>query len=233
MDRRLQWLAAGGGLCLGVFAVAAAASAWLGERSFAAAEAAKERGNLTAAAAAYGAAAARGHADAAVEGARLLLALRDWEGAAAALRAAGALVPARGYPHLLRAQLELSRPGEWDRAREERVREACRLAVALEPTRSATWEGCAGNLLRLYATRREVWEQTRALEMRAELLEFYGGALERRPRGARQIFEGLLGGGGSEALVLEIAARSGSAAVLAEAEARLAARKVSPGTPEP
>ena len=53
-----------------------------------------------------------------------------------------ALAPARGVPHVLQAELEMSAPGPWDDARAERILAACEIAVSLGPHQEGIGREC-------------------------------------------------------------------------------------------
>ena len=135
MSRLTQRLFTAVGLLIAVLAPVVAVRAWQGERSLAEGLAAQRRGHLDAATVAYRTASGRGNADAAAERARLEMLRRDWAGALGSLREAKALGPARGLPHVLQAQFDVSVPGPWDDDREARVLDSCRIAADLEPHR--------------------------------------------------------------------------------------------------
>jgi len=202
------------GLLVAVFAMTVAVRTWLGERSFAAGLAAQRRGDFSAAAAAYRAASVRGSADAAIERARLEIARRDWAGAAASLREAMALAPTRGISQILQARLEISRPGLWDEAREERVLGACRGAVALEPAPADTWSESAGILLKLVLLRRAAWDTARTRIVIAEAADGFAKALARDPGLTRGIFIRMLDEVGDPVFLLDVASRRGDDASL-------------------
>jgi hypothetical protein len=149
----LQRLFPAAGLLVAACAAVVVVRAWSGERALAVGRTEQRRGDFTMAAAAYGAAAGRGNADAAAELSRLQILRRDWAGAAGSLREAMALAPARGMPHVLQAELEMSIPGPWDDARKERIRGACEIAVSLEPHRDGIRRECA-TIARSLAERR-------------------------------------------------------------------------------
>jgi len=161
MSRLMQRLVPAAGLLVAVLATVVAVRAWRGELALAEGRAAQRRGDLNAAAAAYRVASGRGNADAAVERSRLEMLRRDWSAANGSLREAMALAPARAWPHVLQAQLEMEIPGPWDDARDERILGSCRIAVALEPYRSRTRRECAAITHRLAARRRTIWNPAR------------------------------------------------------------------------
>ncbi len=199
------------GLLLAFFATAVAVRAWLGERSYAAGKAAQRRGDFNAAAAAYRAASGRGSADAAIERARLELLRRDWVAAGESLREALAIAPMRGAPHLLRATLEIDRPGSWDNAREERVLASCRRATALEPARGSTWSASAGAMLKLVVLRRALWDPAHTRTVLAEAADGYAAALARDPGSARELFARILDDGGDPVFLFDVASRGTAA----------------------
>jgi len=197
-----------------VFATVVAGRTWLGEHSFAEGKSAQRRGDFNAADAAYGAASGRGNADAAIERVRLKILRREWTGAGESLRELLALVPTRGFPHILRATLELERPGPWDDARDGRVLAACRSAVALEPARGATWAESASAMLKLTALRRAHWDPARTRTVIAEAADGFAEALARDPGAARDLFLRMFNAGGDPVFLLEVASRRSDAASL-------------------
>lgn len=154
MSRRGWRLFPAIGLLAATVATTVAVRAWRGERLLAEGTAARRRGHLDAASAAYRAASGCGNADAAAERARLAILRRDWDTAAGSLREAMALAPTRGLPHVLKADLEMNAPGPWDDAREEMVLGSCRIATALEPHRDWIRRECENIASRLADRRR-------------------------------------------------------------------------------
>lgn len=214
MGHFAQRLLPAAGLLVAVFATAVVVRVWLAESSFRAGASAQRRGEFSAAAAAYRAASGRGNAAAAIELARLELLHRDWVGAGESLRDAMALVPARGFPRILQATLEIKRPGEWDVAREERVLAAARAAAALEPGRGEIWCESAVTLLKLAALRRPVWDPARTRDVISEAAERFAGALARDPGAARSYFVRMIAEGGDPVFLLDVASRHGAAGSL-------------------
>lgn len=207
MGRLAQRIVPAAGLLVAVFATAVEVRVWLAERSLSAGRSAQRQGNFSAAATAYGAASGRGNADAAIERARLELLRREWDGAGASLREAMALAPARGFPHLLRATLEIGRPGEWDGAREERILAACRAAVTLEPGRVENRLESAVTMLRLVSLRRAVWDPARTRDVTAEAVDAFAEAAARDPEAARTYEARMIAAGGDPGQRLDAGSR--------------------------
>lgn len=214
MGRAVRRVLPAVGLVVAVCSVVVVVRVWRGERLYAAGREAQSRGDLNAADAAYRAAAGHGNAEAAIERARLKLLRRDWDGFGASLREAMALAPMRGFPHVLQAAREVERPGDWDLAREKRVLDACRTAVALEPALAGTRRECAGIVLRLASRRRELGDPSRVGAILSEAAEGYAAALAREPKAAPDLFGRMLANGADPAFLVDVASRRADAASL-------------------
>ncbi len=214
MARLLHRAFLAAGLLVAALSTGVSVRVWRGEQLFAAGAAAQRRGDLNAAAAAYRAAASNGNTDAAIERARLELLRRDWDGSGKSLREAMALAPMRGFPHVLLAAREVERPGAWDSAREERVLDSCRIAVALEPARAGTRRECASIVLRLAVLRRTSWDPARSRAVLSEAADGYVVALAYEPKVARNLFDRMLADGGDSTFLVDVASRQSDAAGL-------------------
>lgn len=209
MKRVLSRIAPLVGLGAALLTAVVAVRAWRGEQALARGREAQNRGDLNTADAGYREALGSGDADAALERARLQLRRRDWDGAAGSVRTALSLAPARGAAHALRVELEASRPGDWDDAREQRVLEGCRAAVALEQKQPGVWLDCAGIMTALATRRRVQWDQARTRQVLDEAANGYAEALRLAPSSGAAVLEKALALNRDPAFLAQVVVRRG------------------------
>lgn len=211
------------GLLLCLAAAALAVRDWAGERALGQARQTLVHGNLLAATERYRAAAGWGSAPAGEELALLLFRRGAWPEAEAALREASARTPSRGVLRLLEASILRDRPGPWDAAREERVLDAARRAVAITGEDPVLWRGYGE--IALAVSRRATGAEAaggRALE---EAAQAYREALRRDPARAAQAIAGILDATGDAGLAIRIAGAVPDTAALGAAVGVLVERR--------
>lgn len=213
------------GLLLAVLAAVIAVRSWMRERSLELGRAAAARGDLLGGAERYRTALACGSGAAAVELARIALWRRDWEAAGSFIRDASRLDPARGATRIVEASLREGRPGPWDRAREDAVLEAAQRAIDLNPGDPRLRRAYGDFALALSLRGRDTRERSRSVELWDEAVGAYRTALRQDPAGAPVLMRGLLDRSEDPGLLVEIAAGTRDAVLLAATVELLVDRK--------